>query len=39
MLKTYSEIIPVRKGCKVVIANDTNSIQELWFSPSIGSDK
>ena len=38
-LTTYSEIIPVRKGCKVVIANDANSIQELWFSPSIGSDK
>lgn len=38
-LTTYSEIIPVRKGCKVVIANATNSIQELWFSPAIGSDK
>ena len=38
-LTTYSEIIPVRKGCKVVIANAKNSIQELWFSPAIGSDK
>lgn len=38
-LTTYSEIIPVRKGCKVVITNETNSIQELWFSPAIGSDK
>lgn len=38
-LTAYSAIIPVRKGCKVVIANDANSIQELWFSPAIGSDK
>ncbi len=38
-ITTYSQIIPVRKGCKVIIANDTNSIQELWFSPAIGSDK
>lgn len=38
-ITAYSGIIPVTKGCRVVIANEANSIQELWFSPAIGSDK
>lgn len=38
-ITVYSGIIPVTKGCRVVINNEANSINELWFSPAIGSSK
>lgn len=31
----YSQTIPVKKGCKVVI--NYGAFSELWFSPSVGS--
>ena len=36
-ITAYSGTIPVTKGCKVIINNEKNSIDELWFSPAIGS--
>ncbi|WP_370857938.1 hypothetical protein [Parasutterella sp.] len=35
---SYSQVIPVKKGYKVTLGATQNSISELWFAPSEGSE-